>query len=623
MTLATPSRLAFAGFLFDPETRELWRADGTAVPLAPKPSRALALLLETPGRLVTREQLQEHVWPETIIEFDQGLNTLIRQLRATLGDDAGAPRFIETVPRRGYRWIADIERPVAGDADPQPNAFRRHRRLAGLTVLGALGALTAYGWFIARGAEARAPAVRVAVLPFDAVGEFSAESLAAAGFTEALTARLGAVDPGRLHVIGPTSAARFDLRTDPPERIAAALDVDYLVTGSAPSRAVEARAAGSVIEPPTPPLGVRVLRARDGAVVWSVGGGASRTDARGSVAVPVSPAELAGAVAGAILSRPLVQPPAGVTREPADAVRLEWLMASHLLRRKRAADVERSIPLLHAVVATDPAFGPAHVAMAEAKTRLGKADEARSALAVARLAGASEAEAARVQGLLALSEWEVRAAVGHLETAVAGLPGDGTLLHTLAYAYALAGRHERAAAAMERVRALDPLSGAVHGDAGLFDLWAGRPLAAVEHCQRVLPVVEPADAPRAYRCLLEGRLAAGDSAGAQAEAVRILTARSAPAHVLLSVSESKPGDGLRRYFAWGADGHEVDTEGSSTAYARARALAAAADTAGALAALRTSFDRREARFVQLRVDPRFAGLRSLPGYRAILRRLTG
>jgi DNA-binding winged helix-turn-helix (wHTH) protein len=102
--------LRFAEFTLDPSTGELRRLDGEIVPLEPQPARVLAELASRPGVLVTRDALCGAVWPEgTHVAFDQGLNYCIRQVRAALGDNARQPVFIETVARRGYRFLPPVQ----------------------------------------------------------------------------------------------------------------------------------------------------------------------------------------------------------------------------------------------------------------------------------------------------------------------------------------------------------------------------------------------------------------------------------------------------------------------------------------------------------------------------------
>src|SRR6201988_1290909 len=109
MQLATPPprRLRFGVFEADPRVGELTK-QGKRLPLQEQPFQLLAMLLERPGELVSREELRAKIWPQTIVDFDHGLNKAISKIRDALGDSAENPRFIETVARRGYRFLADV-----------------------------------------------------------------------------------------------------------------------------------------------------------------------------------------------------------------------------------------------------------------------------------------------------------------------------------------------------------------------------------------------------------------------------------------------------------------------------------------------------------------------------------
>jgi eukaryotic-like serine/threonine-protein kinase len=99
----------FGAFDVDLRSREL-RKHGIRLKLQDQPFQVLALLLERPGDVVTREELRQKLWPEdTFVDFDTGLNTAVKKLRDALGDSADEPRYIETLPRRGYRFIAPVE----------------------------------------------------------------------------------------------------------------------------------------------------------------------------------------------------------------------------------------------------------------------------------------------------------------------------------------------------------------------------------------------------------------------------------------------------------------------------------------------------------------------------------
>ena len=131
------------------------RRNGRKIKLQGQPFQVLALLLGRPGEIVTREELQQALWPaDTFVEFDHGLNTAIKKVRQAIGDSADSPRFIETIPRKGYRFIA----PVSGSALPSPVPQRRHGLFwVGVAVAFALGAGTAV-WVFDRSDTTPAPA---------------------------------------------------------------------------------------------------------------------------------------------------------------------------------------------------------------------------------------------------------------------------------------------------------------------------------------------------------------------------------------------------------------------------------------------------------------------------------
>src|SRR5438128_4004611 len=105
----SPGRLRFGVFELDLRAGEL-RKRGLRIRLQQQPFQVLALLLERAGQVVGREELQKALWPaDTFVDFDHGLNKAINKIRDALGDSAESPRFVETVARRGYRFIADVK----------------------------------------------------------------------------------------------------------------------------------------------------------------------------------------------------------------------------------------------------------------------------------------------------------------------------------------------------------------------------------------------------------------------------------------------------------------------------------------------------------------------------------
>jgi cholera toxin transcriptional activator len=117
-----PGLVRFGVFEADLESREL-RKQGRRIRLQDQPFAILAVLLERPGIIVTREELREKLWPaDTFVDFDHSLNTAINKIREVLGDSASSPRFVETVARRGYRFLADVQSDVHSDVQGEVRA---------------------------------------------------------------------------------------------------------------------------------------------------------------------------------------------------------------------------------------------------------------------------------------------------------------------------------------------------------------------------------------------------------------------------------------------------------------------------------------------------------------------
>ena len=132
---SVPPTLRFGVFELDPRAGEL-RKKGMKIRLQGQPVEILVMLLERPGETITREELQKKLWPaDTFVDFEQGLNNAMNRLRVALDDDAESPHFIETVPRRGYRFIGSVngsgQAPAAG-----AKTAGRLQRLSGVPLLG-------------------------------------------------------------------------------------------------------------------------------------------------------------------------------------------------------------------------------------------------------------------------------------------------------------------------------------------------------------------------------------------------------------------------------------------------------------------------------------------------------
>jgi TolB-like protein/DNA-binding winged helix-turn-helix (wHTH) protein/Tfp pilus assembly protein PilF len=219
----------FGEFTLDAGSGEL-RRGGATVHLQPQPLELLLALLRRPGQIVTREELQRSLWTAgTYVEFDDALNHAVRRLRAVLDDAGQEPRCIETVPRRGYRFLVPVEEiaPAALAAAPSLRNWRRWRLAAGGALL---AAMTLAGIFLARGLHPTVRLGSLAVLPFANLSGDPGQEYLADGMTDTLTAELSQI--GSLRIISRTSAMQYKLSKKPLPQIARELRVDGAVEGS-------------------------------------------------------------------------------------------------------------------------------------------------------------------------------------------------------------------------------------------------------------------------------------------------------------------------------------------------------------------------------------------------------
>lgn len=244
----------FAGFQLDLWSGEL-RRDGVLVKLQPQPAKVLVLLASRAGKIITRAELAEEVWgSETFVDFEHGLNYAIRQIRTALEDDAEQPRFLETIPKRGYRFIAPVtkvaeeglEGPVDSAAEqsadrvkrlePSPGArAQSSSRMGALVMAGVIGlGLVMAGVLAWEKAHVFAPAANrlvLAVLPFDDLSP-TREPYLEEGLTEEMIAQLTRINPGRLKVIARTSAMQYAHTKKNARQIGQELGADYILENS-------------------------------------------------------------------------------------------------------------------------------------------------------------------------------------------------------------------------------------------------------------------------------------------------------------------------------------------------------------------------------------------------------
>ena len=249
--------IRFGVFELDPESGEL-RKSGVHIHLPPQPAKVLALLAGRPGQPVTREEIRQQIWGDaTFVDFEQGLNHCIKQIRTALGDDAEAPRYVQTLPRRGYRFIAPVEGAVA--PAPSPAAATRRLPLRPWTVavplLAALGAAVLLVVNVA-GLRDRLLLKRtlpriesIAVLPLENLSRDPEQEHLADGMTEELITTLGQISA--LRVISRTSVMRYKGTQKPLPEIARELKVDAVIEGTLLRSRDRVRITANLLHAPT------------------------------------------------------------------------------------------------------------------------------------------------------------------------------------------------------------------------------------------------------------------------------------------------------------------------------------------------------------------------------------
>jgi DNA-binding winged helix-turn-helix (wHTH) protein/TolB-like protein len=215
--------MRFGEFEIDERAGEL-RRNGARVKLQDLPFRMLVLLIRRAGEVVTREELRAELWgAETYVDAEAGLNTALAKVREALGDTADQPRFIETLPKRGYRFIGAQTDGAAAPAGRTPRRSRTGLALA-LAGIAIAAAIVAYGWL-----TATAPRITIAVVRFhNETGDPGHDRLAGS-LTDAVVVALAG--NSRYGVIGNSPLLRTDRIFQDVKKIAAALDADYVLLG--------------------------------------------------------------------------------------------------------------------------------------------------------------------------------------------------------------------------------------------------------------------------------------------------------------------------------------------------------------------------------------------------------
>lgn len=452
----THQRLRFADFVADVRARELRKA-GVLVRLQDQPFQILAMLLEHPGDIVTRDELRVRLWPEgTFVDFEHSLNAAIKRLRVALGDTADNPRFVETLHRRGYRFIAKV------DSDDGPRVS------------------------VSTSAEAdRRP--RLVVLPFTNLSDVEDEYFTD-GLTEDLIAKIGRYCAGRIGVLARTSAWQFRDVARTVSDISEALRVDYLVEGSVRREGDRVRVTATLIE------------TEGETQLW-----ADTYDRRLEDCLAVE-ADVASHIAHA-LTVELLPPSAPKPSGTHPAAYQAFLRGRYYWNAPGDEGLDEAVRFYDQAIKLDPAFGKAYSARARAGVArceyylaepLAVLDSVRrdATRALELDAGDSEAHVALAEVHRMLS-WDWSSAEASYQAALDVNPNSESTHRYYALFLAARGRSE-ALRIVDRGWMLDPLCLTNNTAAASVRFYAGDYESAIERCRITLDI-DPAYGPARRR----------------------------------------------------------------------------------------------------------------------------
>jgi TolB-like protein/DNA-binding winged helix-turn-helix (wHTH) protein/tetratricopeptide (TPR) repeat protein len=473
-----PHRLHFDEFEIDLRSAELW-VRGNRTRLQDQPFQVLRVLLERRGEIVTRDELKQTLWPaDTFVDFDDGLNTAVRKIRDALGDSAEKPRYIETIPRRGYRFVgrlADVapavllplaeeskESPQQKDAGlstsdsavlaTQKKAFLpTHWRvlLAGVAAL----AVFTVAFVLYRGSSAKGPrqppVKSLAVLPLTNLSGDPKQEYLADGMTEALIGRLSEIH--NLRVISRTSVTRFkDTHLSAPD-IARTLQVDAIVEGSVILN-------GSRIR-----VHAQLIRAASDEHIWSEAYDRElrdvlslQSDVAQSIARKVE-ITITGEEHARLSSTHAVDPEA-----------YEAYLKGRFYWNKRTADsMPKAALYFEQAISKDPGYGAAYSGLADCNSGLAwhgfmsPAEVLPKAYAAAQKAVEIDPQSAEAHASLALvldHKWDWAGAEVEFKRALELNPQYANAHHWYGDYLSIQGRHDEAVVEAKRALEVDPLN---------------------------------------------------------------------------------------------------------------------------------------------------------------------
>jgi TolB-like protein/DNA-binding winged helix-turn-helix (wHTH) protein/Flp pilus assembly protein TadD len=475
-------RLRFGVFEVDLRAGEL-RKHGLRVRLQEQPFQVLAMLLERAGQVVTREALQKKLWPaDTFVDFDHGLNKAVNKIRDALGDSAESPRFVETVARRGYRFLAEVKstdeaslrspefappRPLAPQTADRGEltdaAAMPQRRLPPLawkiSVFVLLAAIATFAAWKIHSRNRSASAIHsLAVLPLESLSNDASQDYFADGMTDELISDLGQISA--LRVISRTSVMAYKHARKPLPQIARELNVDAIVEGTVLRSGDQVRITAQLID------------AAADKHLWSQ---SYEGELKDTLALQN---QVARAIADQI--RINLNPQEQAALKSAKVVNPEayqaYLKGRYFWNKRTPDALKAALAYFNQAINEDPTYAQAYSGLADTYALLGDWQYGvmtpKEALPKAKAAAIKALELdstlSEAHNSLAFCfdafDWDLESAGKEFQRAIELNPGYATAHHWYAWHLSLLGQYNQAIEEMRKAKSLDPLSLIINAD---------------------------------------------------------------------------------------------------------------------------------------------------------------
>lgn len=603
-----PPVYRFGTFRLDSRTGEI-SSNGTKTQLREQPFQILLALLEKPSDLVTREDLVRRLWPAgTYVDYDRGLNKAILSLREALNDSAENPRFVETLPRKGYRFIASVapEQPESSDAPAPPHPERASRSgrwiIAALVVLAALGVALAANlgglrdWVSNRSRHSSQIAA-LAVIPLENLSRDPDQEYFADGMTDELITDLAKTATARM--TSRTSVMRYKGTKKSVREIGRELGVDAIVEGTVTRSGDRVRITAQLIQTATDMHLWAETYERDASEVLRL---------QGEVAT-----DIASRISSVV--KPLDQP----RRVNPNAYGL-YLKGRDFFYRYSDEGWQQAIEHFNRAIEVDPKFAPAYSGLADAYLVGGAYGviPTKEALAQGKSAAAKALELddklASAHYALATAytwyDWDWAGAEREFQLGLALNPNDALGRNWHAGYLSVLGRHDEAIDEEERAGELDQLSLIFRANLARSYYWARRYDEAIAQARRTLQL-DPKFGVALF--WLEGSLR---HKGMFKEAVALRQALVTPERAKVIAQKFKT-DGFASLLR--EEGEKFKNGGAFVEAARCYAAIGEKETA--LSLLEDCYQRRCSSMVTLKAEPDFDGLRSEARFQQLVNRI--